>query len=247
MPPRSSSFPSLSVISISLTSYNVTCINPSFRGREIGESFFETITHVAETDIFSKTLNNQKKEKALQTNEGLRNDHQILSNFFSSLSGVSATHSLKSKTFIRAAHALQIYTHTHHVLMAGPNAAMLLSSKGAFSAAQFVAGSRRKSSSSKKKSCATRAGFFSKDDDFETSAEAQSSSSSLAGKAVSAVVAAAISLSSAGQAAALSSSQVQLVRFSFSRRCVYFSFFYSSRRKIGSFSLRFGYDDGFHP
>jgi len=131
--------------------------------------------------------------------------------------------------------------------MAGPNAAMLLSSKGngAFNSAQFVAGSRRKSSS-KKKSCA-RAGFFSKDDDFETSTEAQSSSSSLAGKAVSAVVAAAISLSSAGQAAALSSSQVQLVRFSFSRQCVYFSFFYSSRRKIGSFSLRFGYDDGFHP
>ena len=60
--------------------------------------------------------------------------------------------------------------------MAGPNAAMLLSSKGgAFNSAQFVAGSRRKSSSSKKKSCA-RAGFFSKDDDFETSAEAQSSS-----------------------------------------------------------------------
>ena len=56
--------------------------------------------------------------------------------------------------------------------MAGPNAAMLLSSKGgAFNSAQFVAGSRRKSSSSKKKSCA-RAGFFSKDDDFETSAEA---------------------------------------------------------------------------
>jgi hypothetical protein len=130
--------------------------------------------------------------------------------------------------------------------MAGPNAAMLLSSKGngAFNSAQFVAGSRRKSSS-KKKSCA-RAGFFSKDDDFETSTEEQSSSS-LAGKAVSAVVAAAISLSSAGQAAALSSSQVQLVRFSFSRQCVYFSFFYSSRRKIGSFSLRFGYDDGFHP
>jgi len=132
--------------------------------------------------------------------------------------------------------------------MAGPNAAMLLSSKGngAFNSAQFVAGSRRKSSS-KKKSCATRAGFFSKDDDFETSTEEQSSSSSLAGKAVSAVVAAAISLSSAGQAAALSSSQVQSVRFSFSQPCVYFSFFYSSRRKIGSFSLRFGYDDGFHP
>ena len=77
-------------------------------------SFFETITHVAETDIFSKTLNNQKKKKALQINEGLRNDHQILSNFFSSLSGVSATHSLVLKTFIRAAHALQIYTHASH-------------------------------------------------------------------------------------------------------------------------------------
>lgn len=145
-------------------------------------------------------------------------------------------------------HTLCRYTHTHQIIMAGPNAAMLLSSKGngAFNSAQFVAGSRRKSSSSKKKSCA-RAGFFSKDDDFETSTEEQSSSSSLAGKAVSAVVAAAISLSSAGQAAALSSSQVQLVRFSFSRQCVYFSFFYSSRRKIGSFFLRFGYDDGFHP
>jgi hypothetical protein len=54
----------------------------------------------------------------------------------------------------------------------------------------------------------------------------------LAGKAVSAVVAAAISLSSAGQAAALSSSQVQLVRFSFSQQCcVYFSFFYSRREE----------------
>lgn len=146
-------------------------------------------------------------------------------------------------------HTLCRYTHTHHVIMAGPNAAMLLSSKGngAFNSAQFVAGSRRKSSSSSKKKSCARAGFFSKDDDFEKSAEAQSSSSSLAGKAVSAVVAAAISLSSAGQAAALSSSQVQLVRFSFSRQCVYFSFFYSSRRKIGSFFLRFGYDDGFHP
>ena len=117
--------------------------------------------------------------------------------------------------------------------MAGPNAAMLLSSKGngAFNSAQFVAGSRRKSSSSSKKKSCARAGFFSKDDDFETSTEAQSSSSSLAGKAVSAVVAAAISLSSAGQAAALSSSQVQSVRFSFSRQCVYFSFFYSRREE----------------
>ena len=171
---------------------------------------------------------------------------------------MSVQHILSSQKPSFEQHTLCRYTHTHHILMAGPGNAMLLSSKGngAFSAAQFVAGSRRKSSSSKKSShtakkrCATRAGFFSKDDDFEKSAEAQSSSSSsssLAGKAVSAVVAAAISLSSAGQAAALSSSQVQLVRFSFSQQCVYFSFFYSSRRKIGSFSLRFGYDDGFHP
>ena len=191
---------------------------------------------MAETDIFSKTLNNQKKKESPSNKRGFKERPPDSPNFFS--------------TFIRATHALQIYTHTHHIIMAGPNAAMLLSSKGgAFNSAQFVAGSRRKSSSSSKKKSCARAGFFSKDDDFEKSADAQSSSSSssLAGKAVSAVVAAAISLSSAGQAAALSSSQVQLVRFSFSRQCVYFSFFYSSRRKIGSFSLRFGYDDGFHP
>jgi len=61
VPPRSSSFPSLSVIIISLlSSYDViTCINSA----EKLEYLFEAITHVAGEDIFScsfKTLNNQK-------------------------------------------------------------------------------------------------------------------------------------------------------------------------------------------
>ena len=164
---------------------------------------------------FLQNPKQSKKKKPLKNKRGFKKERppQILSNFFSSLWCKCNTFS-RLKNLHSSNAQLCRYTHTHHVIMAGPNAAMLLSSKGgAFNSAQFVAGSRRKSSS-KKKSCA-RAGFFSKDDDFETSTEEQSSSS-LAGKAVSAVVAAAISLSSAGQAAALSSSsQVQLVRFSF--------------------------------
>ena len=153
-----------------------------------------------------------------------------------------------SKTFNRRTLCSR---YTHISIMAAPNA-LLLSSKGAGASAKFVQqGSRRKGpnkKSSTKKSC-VRAGFFSKDDDFErtTTEEEQSSSSSssssLAGKAVSAVVAAAISLSSAGQAAVASSSQV-MVRVSFSQpyaRDIYFSFLNIKER-----SDRFGYDDGFH-
>ena len=106
--------------------------------------------------------------------------------------------------------------------MAAPNA-LLFSSKGGVST-KFVAGSRRKSPTKKSKKSCVRAGFFSQDDEKNTTEEEQSSSSSsssLAGKAVSAVVAAAISLSSAGQAAVASSSQVQLVRLSSHNRCIF--------------------------
>jgi hypothetical protein len=168
---------------------------------------------------------------------------QILSSSSSLSLFFSRRQKFSTKTFTRREHALQIRTHRY--IMAGPSA-MLLSSKGGgggFSA-QFVAGSRRKSSNkksssaAKKKSCA-RAGFFSKDDDFETTTtteeeeQSSSASSSLAGKAVSAVVAAAISLSSAGQAAVASSSQVQSVRYYLSRdllREIYISLSYASKK-----------------
>ena len=131
--------------------------------------------------------------------------------------------------------------------MAAPNV-LLLSSKGGVNSlalsAHRVAGSRRKGPTKKSKSCApVRAGFFTRDDDFENEEESSSSSSSsLAGKAVSAVVAAAISLSSAGQAAVASSSQINAVSYAYLSHNGYIFLFLKHQRKIGSLFSPFGYD-----
>ena len=57
VPPRSSSFPSLSVIIIYLFSLLTTCYYVNINSAEKLESFFEAmITHVAEKDIFSALI-----------------------------------------------------------------------------------------------------------------------------------------------------------------------------------------------
>jgi hypothetical protein len=96
-----------------------------------------------------------------------------------------------------------------------------LSSRGGFSSAQFVAGSRRPLvKSSSRGRFVSRASSSGKKEEVLCGENAdESSTNNIAGKAVSAVVAAAISLSSAGQAAV-----AQVVRFLFVRVLLVFLF-----------------------